>query len=82
VPESNEDPLSGSPLKDVEEDGLEVTVHQHDDDSDASPEECEFNGCIRTLTDLTPSYDRAHLGVRCTLAQPEQVNDWRRTVIF
>jgi len=35
------------------------------------------------VTNLTPSYDRAQLEVvRCTLAQPEQVNDWRRTVIF
>ena len=70
------------PIEDVEE-GLEVAVHQHDDDSDASAK-CEFNGCIRTLTvtDLTPSYDTTQLGVKCTLAQPEQVNDWRRTVIF
>ena len=54
--------------------GLEVAVQQHDDDdSDAFTEECEFNGYIRTLVviDLTPSYDRAHLGVvRCTLAHP------------
>ena len=46
-------------IKDVEEEenSLEVTVHQQDD-LDASAEECEFNGCIRTLavTDLTPSY--------------------------
>ena len=34
-------------------------------------------------TNLTPSLDQAQLGVvRCTLAQPEQPNDWRRTVIF
>ena len=42
----------------------------------------EISGCIRTLasTDLTPNYDRAHLRVvRCTLPQPEQVNDWRTT---
>ena len=68
-----------------EEDSLEVVVHRQDDYSDASVEDCEFNGCIRTLTvtDLTLSYDRAHLGVvRCSLAQPEQVNKWRRTVIF
>jgi len=41
---------------------------QHDDDSDASAENCEFNGCIRilALTDLTPNYDRAYLGVVST----------------
>jgi len=58
----------------VEEDGLEVIVHQQDNDSNASVEECKFNDCIRTLgvTHLTPSYDRAQLEVlRCTLAQPE-----------
>jgi len=67
------------------DDGLEVVVKQHDDDSNASVEECEFSGCIRTLTEtnLTPSEDRVQLiVVRCTLVQPEQVNDWRRTVIF
>jgi len=73
------------PIEDVEEEnGLEVVVHQQDD-SDASTEECEFNGCIRTLrvTDLTSSYYSAQLGVaRCSLAQPEEVNDWRRTVMF
>ena len=61
-------------IEDVEEDGLEVTVHQQDDDSDTSAEEREFNDCIRTLavSDLTPSYDRAQLGVVwCILAQPE-----------
>jgi len=61
-----------------------VVVHQYDD-SDASTEECKFNGCIKILavTDLTPNYDRAQLEViRCTLAQPKQVNNWRRTVIF
>jgi len=61
-------------IEDVEEEALEVAVYQQDDDSDASAEECEFNGCIRTLTvtDLTSSYDRAQLGVlRGTLAQPE-----------
>jgi len=36
------------PIKE-EEDGLEVIVYQQDDDSDASAENCEFNGCIRTL---------------------------------
>jgi len=37
-------------IKDIEEeDDVEVTVHQQDDDSDASAEECEFNGCIRTV---------------------------------
>jgi len=49
------------PIEDVEEDGLEVAVHQHDDDLDGFVEECEceFNSCIRTLTvtDLTSSYD-------------------------
>ena len=73
-------------MEDVEEENsLEVAAHQQDNDSDVSAEDCEFNFCIRTLavTDQNPSYDRAHLGVvRCTLAQPEQVNDWRRTVIF
>ena len=43
-------------------------------------------GCIRTLavTNLTPSYDKAQLGVvRCTLAQHEQVNNWKKkNVIF
>ena len=35
------------------------------------------------LIDLTPNYDSAHLGVvTCTLPQPKQVNDWRRTLIF
>jgi len=59
-------------------------MHQQDDDSDASAEECEFDSCIRTLamTNLTPSYDKTQLEVvRCTLAQPEQVNK-RKTVIF
>jgi len=49
-----------------------VVVHQQDNNSDASAEYCEFHGCIRilALTDLTPNYDRAHLGVvKCTLAQ-------------
>jgi len=48
-----------------------VIVHEQDDDSDASAKECEFNCCIRTvgITYLTPSVDRAQLGVvRCTLA--------------
>jgi len=31
-----------------EKDGLEVTVHQQDDNSDTSAEYCEFNNCIRT----------------------------------
>ena len=66
------------PIEDAKEDGLEVAMHQQDDDSDTSNEECEFNGCIRTLgvTDLTLIYDRAQLRVvRRTLAQPEQVNN-------
>ena len=74
------------PIEDVEEkDDLEVVVYQHDDDSGASAEESEFNGCIRISgeTNLTPSVDRAQLvAVRCTLAQPKQVNDLRRTAIF
>ena len=42
-----------------------MVVHQQDDDSDTSVEECEFNHCFRifVVTDLTPSYDRAQLGV-------------------
>jgi len=46
-------------------------LHQQDDDLDASTKYHEFSGCIRTLasTDLTPSYDRAHLKVvKCILA--------------
>ena len=62
------------PIEDVEEEGdIKVVVHQQDDDSDASVEEYEFNGCIRTVreTNLTSSLDKAQLGVvRCTLAQP------------
>jgi len=68
-----------------EEDDGEVIVHQQDDDSDASVEEYEFNGCIRTveMTSLSPSVGRTQLGVvRCTLAQPEPLNDWRRIAIF
>ena len=51
------------PIEDVEEDGLKVAVYQHDDDSDASADDREFNDCIRALaaTDLTFSYDEAHL---------------------
>jgi len=64
------------PIEDIEEeeDAIEVIVHQQKDDSDASDEECEFNGCIRNVKvmNLTPSVDRARLGaVRCTLAQTE-----------
>ena len=62
-----------------------MAVHQQDNDSDAYVEEYEFHGCIRTMKEmnLTPNLDQAHLGVvRCTLAQSEQPNDWRRTVIF
>ena len=74
------------PIEDIEEeDGGEVTVHQQDDDSDASVEEYEFNECIRTVevTNLTPSVGRAQLGVvRCTLAHPEPLSDWRRTAIL
>ena len=35
------------------------------------------------MTDLIPSYHRDYLGIAmCTFAQPEQINDWRRTVVF
>jgi len=67
-----------------EEDDGEVDVHQQDDDSDASIEEYEFNGCIRTVKviNLSPSVGRAQLGVvRCTLAHPEPLNDWRMTTV-
>ena len=60
-------------------------MHQQEDDSDASIEEYEFNSCIRIVdeTDLTSSLGQAQLGVvRCTLAQSEQLNDRRKTVIF
>jgi len=53
------------------EDGLEVAVHQQDEDSNAFAEEYESNGCIRTftMTNVTPSEDRAQLGVvRRTIA--------------
>ena len=52
-------------IEDVEEESLDVVVHKQDDDSDASAKERELNGYIRILavTGLTPSYDRAHLGV-------------------
>jgi len=62
-----------------------VILHQQDDESDASVEEYEFSGCIRTIevTGLPPNVGRTQLGVvRCTLAQPKSLNDWRRTVIF
>ena len=62
------------PIEDVEkEDDIEVIMHQQDDHSDASAEEYEFNGCIRTVkvTNLIPSVDRAQLGVRCILTQSE-----------
>jgi len=74
------------PIEDIEEeDDGEVVVHQQDDDLDASVEEYEFNGCIRTVevTGLPPSIGQNQLGVvRCTLAQPDPLNDWRRTTIF
>ena len=60
-----------------EEDDGEVVLHQQDD-SDASVEEYEFNGCIRTVevTSLPPSVGQVQLGVvRCTLSQPELLND-------
>jgi len=47
-----------------------VIVHHQDDDTDASVEDRKFNDCTWTLalTDLTPNYDKTHLGVvRCTL---------------
>ena len=53
-------------IDDVEEDGLEVIVHQQDDDSNISVLLMIVSSCcIRTLTstDITPYYDRAHLGV-------------------
>ena len=64
------------PIKNVKEDDLEVAVHQQDDDSNASAEESKFNGCIKTLrvTQLRV--------VRYTLAQHEQVNDWRKNCHF
>ena len=48
-------------IEDVEEDGLEEIVQKQDDDSDASVEEYEFNGCIRTVEvmNLSPSIGRA-----------------------
>ena len=75
------------PIEDIEEkeDDGEVIVHQQDDDLDASVKEYEFKWCIRTVKvmGLPPSVSRAQLGViRCTLAQPEPLNDWRRTTIF
>ena len=50
------------PIEDIEEeenDG-EVVEHQQDDDSDASVEKYEFNGCIKTMkvTNQTPSVGR------------------------
>jgi len=65
------------PIENVE-DGLGVTVHQQDNDSDASAENREFSGCIRILasTDLNPSNNRVHLeAIKCTSTQPKQVND-------
>ena len=62
-----------------------MVEHQQDDDLDASVEEYEFNGYIRTVEaiNLSHSVGRAQLGVvRSTLAQLEQLNDCRRTVIF
>ena len=72
-------------IEEEEEDDVEMTVHQQDNDLDASVEEYEFSVCIRIMkvTNLTPTVGRAPLGVvMCTLAQPEPLNDWRRTVIF
>ena len=41
------------PIEDVKEEGdVEVAVHQQDDDSDASVEEYEFSGCIRTVREI------------------------------
>ena len=74
------------PIEDSEkEDGLEIVVHQQDDDLNASAEDREFTGCTRNLTstDLTPSNDRIHLGIiRSNSTQHQQVNDWRRTTTF
>ena len=73
-------------IEDIEkEDDVEVAVHQQDDDADAFAEEYEFSGYIRTVrvTNLTPSVDRAQLGViRSILVQHELLNEWRRTAIF
>jgi len=73
-------------IEDIEEEeDVEITVHQQDNDLDASVEEYEFSGCIRIMkvTNLTPTVGRAPLGVvMCTLAQPKPFNDWRRTIIF
>jgi len=73
-------------IEDIEEeDDREVVVYQQDDASNASVEEYEFNGCIRTVEviGLPPSVGRAQLGeTRCILAQYEPLNDWRRTAIF
>ena len=59
VPESNQTLFVEVPIEDIEEkkDDREVVVHQQDDDSDASVEEYEFNGCIRTVevTNLSSS---------------------------
>ena len=86
MPESNQNSLRESSIEDIkEEDDGEVVVHQQDNDSDVSAEEYEFNGCIKTVkvTSLPPSVGRTQLGVvKCTLAQPKPLNDWRRTVIF
>jgi len=53
------------PIEDIEEDNDgEVAIHQQDDDSDASVEEYEFNGYIRTVEaiNLSHSVGRAQLG--------------------
>jgi len=74
------------PIEDIEEEeDDEVVMHQQDDDSDASVEEYEFNGCIRTVkvTNLPHSVGQTQLGVvTCSLARPEPLNDRRSTVIF
>ena len=45
-----------------EEEDDEVAIHQQDDDSNASVEEYEFNGCIRTVKvmGLHPSVSRSN----------------------
>ena len=44
------------PIEDIEgKDDGEMIVHQQDDDSDASVEEYEFNGCIRTIEMTEPT---------------------------
>jgi len=61
VSESNQDPLSKSFHRRYKRRLSRSGVHQQNDDSDVSAEECEFNDCIKilTMTNLTPSYEKA-----------------------